>query len=71
MAILKRKMNVVFWSEILDMKNENEFWTSKMAGGDNFEKNESCVLIWNGEKCKKKQDLQDLWSLLLHVRCMS
>ncbi len=32
-----------------------------MAAGGNFEKNQSWVLIWNGEKCKGKliSDIQN------------
>ena len=52
-AIFRKK--VVFSSEMARNANENEFRTSKMATGGHFQdKNESCVLIRNGEKYKRK-----------------
>ena len=52
----------MFWSEMARNANENVFWTSKMATGGHFEKKvKICVLIWNGEKCKRKliSDIQN------------
>ena len=73
-AIFRKKMKVVFWSEMVRNANENEFRTSRMATGNRFDlnfdlkywevqtgwrqafwKNESFVLIWNGENCKKNR----------------
>ena len=49
------KIKIAFWSEMARNANENEFRTSKMVAGGHFEnRNESCVLIWNAEKCKRK-----------------
>ena len=61
-AILWKKMKVAFSSELTRNANENEFQTSKMAAGGHFvKKNESCIFIWNGQKCKQKliSDIQN------------
>ena len=52
-------------SEMARNAIESECWTSKMADGShfvkNFQKNVSCVSIWNGQKCDRKwnSDIQN------------
>ena len=54
-AILWKKIKVAYWSEMSRNAIESDFQSPKMAAGSHFvEKNQSCVLIWNGEKCDRK-----------------
>ena len=46
----------VYLSEMARNAIESDFWSSKMATGSHIvKKNQSCVLIWNGEKCDRKR----------------
>ena len=52
---VKTKKKVWYWSEMARNAIESDFRSSKMAAGSHFvNKNQSCVLIWNGEKCDRK-----------------
>ena len=57
-AILWKKIKVAYWSEMVRNAIESDFRSSKMAAGSHFveknQKNKSCVLIWNGDKCDRK-----------------
>ena len=52
------KKKVAYWSEMVRNAIESHFRSSKMAAGSHFvkkfQKNKSCVLIWNGEKYDRK-----------------
>ena len=61
-----KKKKVVYWFEMARNAIESDFWSSKMAqiGIPKWprqpfcefkKKNQSCVLIWNGEKCDRKR----------------
>ena len=49
---------VAYWSEVARNAIESDFRSSKMAAPatswNKFKKIESCIFIWNGEKCKRK-----------------
>ena len=53
----KVKNKIVYSSEMARNAFESDFRSSKMAAGSHFvkKKNQSCVLIWNGEKCDRKR----------------
>ena len=51
-AILLKKIKVAYWSEMARNVIKSDFRSSKMA--KKIQKNKSCVLIWNSEKCDRK-----------------
>ena len=54
-AILWKKKEVGYWSEMARNAIESDFRSSKMAAGYHFVnkiKKQSCVVIWNGEKLR-------------------
>ena len=54
-AILLKKKEVAYWSEMARNVIKIDFRSSKMVAGSHFvTKNKSCVLIWNSEKCDRK-----------------
>ena len=52
----EKKIKVTYWSEMArNAIRKVIFRSSKMAAGSHFVKqNQSCILIWNGEKCDQK-----------------